>query len=284
MHYLKVLFNLAPDNQNFRDILMAMLGNVGFESFVENEKNIEGYIPKKLFDNKSIGDLNFEHLFSFEYVTELVPDQNWNELWEKNYFKPILVSNKCLIRAPFHKEYPKAKYEIVIEPKMAFGTGNHETTALMIEFILGLDLQERNILDMGCGTGILAMLASLKNAGAITAIDIDTWSVDSSIENATNNNCKNIKVLHGNANLLTDQKFDFIFANIHKNILIDDLPKYKQVLNEGGTILLSGFYENDLADIKLCAEKLNLKFIEYRRRNKWVAAKFQKVHKQITSK
>lgn len=276
MDYIKTTFRLTPDNQDFRDILMALLGETGYESFIENEENIEAYIPQPLFNKRNLGTIDLEGLFSFEFDSSLIQDQNWNELWEKNYFQPLVVSDQCLIRAPFHKEYPKASYEIVIEPKMAFGTGNHETTALMIEYILELNLKNRTILDMGCGTGILAMLSSMKQAGSITAIDIDPWSVESTTENAEYNNCNNIKVLLGDANLLDKHRFDFIYANIHKNILIEDLPKYTSVLNDGGILLLSGFYENDLADIKAAAAKLRLNFIEDRNRNKWVAAKFKK--------
>ena len=164
MNYRKIIIQLIPDNQEYRDILMANFAEIGFESFVENEMDMEAYITDEKFNDSLLNTVNFEPLFKFNFQIELIPDQNWNEVWEKNYFKPLLVANKCLVRAPFHLEYPKAQYEIIIEPKMAFGTGNHETTALMIEHLLETDITGKDILDMGCGTGILSMLASMKKA------------------------------------------------------------------------------------------------------------------------
>ena len=154
MDYNKVTFSIKPDNQDFRDILMASLGEVGFESFVENDSNVEAYIPSNITFIEKIDVLDFDPLFVFQYKNEIIPEQNWNEVWEKNYFQPLVIANKCVVRAPFHTDYPKLEFEIVIEPKMAFGTGNHETTSLMIEHLLELDIANKKVLDMGCGTGI----------------------------------------------------------------------------------------------------------------------------------
>ncbi|MFA9389889.1 MAG: 50S ribosomal protein L11 methyltransferase [Prolixibacteraceae bacterium] len=276
MTYQKATLVISPDNQENRDILIALLSEKGFESFVETEENIEAYIPEDLHLSVKIDQFEMILPFKITFEMELIPDQNWNEVWEKNYFKPLLFADQCVIRAPFHTDFPKAKYEIIIEPNMAFGTGNHETTALMIEHILELNVPDKKILDMGCGTGILSILASKRHAKSILSIDIDTWSYEGTRENAALNNCSNIEVLHGDASLLGKQSFDYIFANIHKNVLIDDMSNYATVLKSNGTILLSGFYENDLQDIVDVALHNGLNLISYKSKNKWVAAKFQK--------
>lgn len=276
MDYRKITFHLKPDNQDYRDILMATLADIGFESFVENEDNIEAYITDNNFDEEQLQSLDLKTMFEFSYKHEIVPDKNWNEEWEKNYFKPLIISNRCLIRAPFHKNYPKAEFEIVIEPKMAFGTGNHETTSLMIDYLLDNDLTGKTILDMGCGTGILSMLASMKKADKITAVDIDQWAFESTIENCKLNKCKNVVTFIGDASLIGDNKFDIILANIHKNILIEDMCLYNKALNDKGLLFMSGFYENDLNDIKECAFLTGLKFETSKSKNKWVAAAFKK--------
>jgi ribosomal protein L11 methyltransferase len=255
---------------------MAVLGEIGFESFVENENEIEAYIPQETYQENQLQAIDFNPLFTFTYSSDLIPDQNWNEVWEKNYFKPLLVADVCLIRAPFHTEYPKAEFEIVIEPKMAFGTGNHETTSLMIESILENDIADKKILDMGCGTGILSMLASMKGAKIITAIDIDKWAYESTVENCEINECKNVNTYKGDATLLGEETYDIIFANIHKNILINDMDKYNSVLNNEGLLFMSGFYENDLDDISNKAKSLNIKPLSHKIRNKWVAAAYKK--------
>jgi ribosomal protein L11 methyltransferase len=208
--------------------------------------------------------------------SELIPDQNWNEAWEKNYFKPVVIGGECMIRAPFHTEFPNAKYEIIIEPNMAFGTGNHETTATIVESILQNDLTGKTILDMGCGTGILSILASMKGAKHITAIDIDKWSYEGTKENAKLNNIKNIDIFLGDAQLLNHQKFDLIFANIHKNVLLNDMEAYYKVLNQGGNLIMSGFYLEDIPDIKAKAESIGLTDNGFVEKNTWVAHSFKK--------
>lgn len=276
MDYKKVIFNVTPNTADFRDLLAAKLGEIGFESFTENEEQLEGYIPENFYNEEYIGNINSDNFYQFTYKSELIPDQNWNEVWEKNYFEPLLIADKCLIRAPFHKDYPVADFEIVIEPKMAFGTGNHETTSLMIEHILELDLQNKNILDMGCGTGVLAMLSSMKGAGQVTAIDIDKWAFESTQENCQINSCNNVDVYMGNASLLGSKKFDIIFANIHKNILLEDLNKYHSVLNNEGILIMSGFYTHDLEDISNGAINLNLNQLKTKKKNNWLAVSFKK--------
>lgn len=254
------------------------MAEIGFDSFVETNNGFEAYIPEELF---SLGALDailegYQNDFDFVVDSEYIEDQNWNEEWEKNYFQPLVIGGECMIRAPFHTEYPNAKYEIIIDPNMAFGTGNHETTATIVESILQNDVSGKTILDMGCGTGILSILASLKGAKHITAIDIDKWSFEGTLENAKLNNITNIEVQLGDAALLGEQNFDLIFANIHKNVLLEDMEIYYKVLNPEGTLIMSGFYTEDIPDIKQKAESLKMKDAGYVEKNNWVAHSFTK--------
>lgn len=276
MNYTQISFKLNPDNQENREILVAMLSDLSFESFDESEECLMGYIPGELANSEEINDITSALPFSVILGYELIPDKNWNEVWEKNYFKPLLIGNRCLVRAPFHTDYEAAEFELVIEPKMAFGTGNHETTTLVAEQILNMDLAGKTVLDMGCGTGILGMLASLKGAKSVTAIDIDSWSFESTVENARLNNIFNLEAKLGDASLLGNESFEIIFANIHKNVIINDLPIYESVLQSGGKIYLSGFYTHDLPDVKSKAESLGLIETGFQEKNNWVVYTFRK--------
>lgn len=276
MIYTKITFTLTPDSEENREILVAVLSELPFDSFDETEEHVLGYSPGVTFDLKIIEEITSSLPFSVETEQELIPEQNWNEVWEKNYFKPLLIGGRCLVRAPFHTEYEPAEYELVIEPKMAFGTGNHETTTLMAEQILDMDLQGKTVLDMGCGTGILGMLAFLRGAKHVTAIDIDKWSYESTLENAHLNNIHNLEARLGDANLLGNETYEVIFANIHKNVIINDLPVYEKVLEKGGMLYLSGFYNHDMADVKTKAESLGLQERGYHEKNNWVMFSFFK--------
>jgi ribosomal protein L11 methyltransferase len=275
MNYTKISFKITPDTQENREILVAMLEDFAFESFDESNNLIMGYIPGDHIysDWKDVFPLL---PFSVQTETEIIPDKNWNEVWEKNYFEPLLIGNKCVIRAPFHTDFEKAELELVIEPKMAFGTGNHETTTLMAEQILEIDFSGKTVLDMGCGTGILGMLASLKGATKVTAIDIDSWSYESTMENAKLNHIQNIEAKLGNADLFGNERYDYIFANIHKNVILKDLPAYEKVLAPEGKIFLSGFYKQDIPDIKEKAESLELQEFTFKEKNLWVVYSFKK--------
>lgn len=275
MEYTKLVCKLEPDNEIHREILIAELGGIGFESFSETDEVVEAFIPSAHFSGSLLLDnLLIDYPFSFKYNVEKIPDQNWNEVWEKNYFKPLLINNQCLIRAPFHTDYPKAQYEIVIEPKMAFGTGNHETTYLIVMEILKSKVVGKKVLDMGCGTGILGILASMMGADSITAIDIDEWAYHNTVENAKYNNIFNLEAKLGGAELLRGEKYDLILANIQRNILLNDLPSYYEALKKGGQLIMSGFYLEDLAAIQQKAGKLGLKYIGNSEKNNWVAANF----------
>ena len=277
MEYTKIICTLKNDNEIARELLMQELGNVGFESFVETDENIEAYIPSVHFtpDLFNAENLKNNDFFSFDHTLEVIADQNWNEVWEQNYFEPLLIEGHCMIRAPFHDTYPAARYEIIINPRMAFGTGNHETTHLMIKAILDLDLNGKEVLDMGCGSGILAILSAMKGAAAITAIDIDEWSTNNTIENAELNHIGNILVRQGDAGLLSDQQYDVILANIQRNILLQDMEAYRKVLKTGGLLIMSGFYVADLEAIEERANSLGMKLTSSAERSNWCAAGFR---------
>ncbi|MDB4036895.1 50S ribosomal protein L11 methyltransferase [Polaribacter sp.] len=271
--YIEYNFTFSP-KEPISEILIAELGNVGFESFVETENGVTAYIQKTDWSAEILADvfvLNSDE-FSIEYNLNEVPQTNWNAEWEKN-FEPIQVDDLVSIRAPFH-ENPNLKYDIVIEPKMSFGTGHHETTHMMVQHLLQLDLENKKVLDMGCGTGILAIFAEMKGAKPLDAIDIDNWCYENSIENVTRNNCENISVYEGDATLLVDKKYDVIIANINRNILLMDMKVYTNCLQEGGILLLSGFYEQDIPVIDAEVSKYGLKLEKFIQRNNWVALKY----------
>ena len=278
MDYIELICKISADNiQEIAGILTAELNEIGYESYDETDHGLNAYILEKFFDIKKVKQLQINTIpgVSIDYTYEVIKTQNWNEVWEKN-FEPILIEDQCLIRAPFHKDIPKTKFEIVIEPKMSFGTGHHETTYLMLKTMLDLDLDGKIVLDMGCGTGVLAILASLKGAVDITAIDIDEWAYNNTLENIERNNCPNIKVFQGDASLLTNQKFDIIIANINRNILMDDIKHYSKVLKQNGTLLLSGLYDEDLAMIKEEAAEHDIEYVNHLVMHNWVAAEFYK--------
>lgn len=278
MDYIKTTIVFSPSAEWIGDVLASQLADIGYESFVEIDSGLEAYIPSPKFEESAVNNLldNYKDDFDFIVKNETIKDQNWNVVWEKNYFKPLVVADKCVVRAPFHTDYLTAEYEIIIEPNMAFGTGNHETTSMMLEYILENDFQEKTVLDMGCGTGIIGILASMKGAKKITAIDIDEWSYNGTNENAALNRIQNIDVKLGDVSLLGAEKYDYIFANIQRNVLLNDMHQYSKCLNSSGKIFLSGFYENDMTDIKNEAEKNGLVDAGYKIKNNWVAQSFSK--------
>ena len=274
--YIEYNFTVTP-KEPATEILIAELGNVGFESFVENEIGVTAYIQKDEYFDGILNDifvLNSDE-FQIDYQKKEVAQTNWNAEWEKN-FTPIQVDELVSVRAPFH-ENPNLTYDIVIEPKMSFGTGHHETTHMMIQHLLKLDLADKSVLDMGCGTGILAIFAAMKNANPIDAIDIDNWCYENSLENVDRNNCKHISVFKGDACLLGDKTYDVIIANINRNILLNDIKIYTECLNKKGTLLLSGFYKEDIPIIDNEVIKYNLTLQNHIERNNWVALKYNKL-------
>ena len=258
------------------EILIAELADSGFESFEETPKGISAYIKEKDLDISIFESIQIlkNKLYSIQYNFEELRQVNWNKEWESN-LNPVLVENRCLIRAPFHSSRD-VDFDIIIEPKMSFGTGHHETTYMMIRFLLKTDLNNKTVLDMGCGTAILAILAEKKGSKYVEAIDIDHWCFQNSLENISHNSCQNINVIKGDVKLLDSKKFDVIIANINRNILIEDIPQYSICLNRNGFLFLSGFYKEDIPKIKEVCLTANLSLEEEIFKNKWVALKFKK--------
>ncbi|MGA1227042.1 MAG: 50S ribosomal protein L11 methyltransferase [Tamlana sp.] len=271
--YLGYYFKVEP-LQPAVEILIAELGYAGFESFVETDEGVTAYIQKEDWYENILGDIQIlsSDEFKIAFTFEEIEQTNWNEEWEKN-FNPIVVDNVCAVRAPFHEKFD-TEYDIIIEPKMSFGTGHHETTHMMIQHILKNDFKGKSVLDMGCGTGVLAILAEMKGAQPIDAVDYDNWCYLNSLENVERNNCKYITVIEGDASVLGKKKYDVIIANINRNILLQDMATYVSCLNKNGMLFLSGFYNEDIPLIQSECEKHLLKFEEKLERNKWVSLKF----------
>ena len=271
--YIGYQFIVAP-LQPGTEILIAELGYAGFESFVETEEGVSAYIQKDEWNENILDDIYIlsSDEFKISYTLEDIEQTNWNIEWEKN-FNPIVVDGICSVRAPFHAK-PDTEYDIIIEPKMSFGTGHHETTHMMIQHILKNDFKDKLVLDMGCGTGVLAILSEMKGAKSIDAIDYDNWCYLNSLENVERNNCNNITVLEGDARLLKNQKYDTIIANINRNILLNDMGAYAKCLDPKGTLFVSGFYTDDIPAIQEECNKFGLKHVESLEKNNWVALKF----------
>ena len=279
MQYNQVLFKCDPYSETVTDILSAMLAEIGFESFVRGEDALEAYVPQPLFSRSELdqvlADLPLEVEISFSAQT--MEDKNWNEEWEKNYFNPIVIGDECCIHSSFHQPEGTYRYPILIDPKMSFGTGHHQTTLLILKEILAMELSGKCVLDMGCGTGVLAILAAMKGAAPVTAIDIEEWAYNIAMENVVLNGMTSIRVLQGGAELLGEERYDVIFANINRNILLQDLPNYEAVLKQGGIIVMSGFYLDDLPAIRSRANELGLSFDHLKDMDRWVATTFVKM-------
>ncbi|WP_418638371.1 50S ribosomal protein L11 methyltransferase [Winogradskyella sp.] len=271
--YLGYTFKVSP-LQPAVEILIAELGYAGFESFVESEDGVTAYIQKEEWSETILDDVYVLKSDEFEisYTSEEIEQTNWNEEWEKN-FNPIIVDDVCSVRAPFHDK-PNTKYDLIIEPKMSFGTGHHETTHMMIQHILKNDFKNKTVLDMGCGTGVLAILAEKVGATKLDAIDIDNWCYLNSLENVNRNNCKHISVYEGDVALLEGKQYDSIIANINRNILLADIASYAKCLNPNGTLFLSGFYQEDIPIIEAECNKQMLKLAETIQKGQWVSLKF----------
>ena len=278
MQYLEVTFTVSPVSETANDIIAALAAELGFESFVESEQGTIGYVPISQYDEQALSEALADFPMpdtKVAFTTCEMEDKNWNEEWEKHFFEPIVVDSRCVIHSTFHKDYPKADFDIIINPQMAFGTGHHQTTRLIISYLLDIELGGKTVLDMGCGTSILAILASMRGAKALTAIDIDEWCVNNSIDNLALNGIDNIKVFQGDASSLASEgPFDVIIANINRNILLADMQYYVARMNQGGEIYFSGFYESDLPMIQAEAERLGLRYISHRVEKDWTAAQF----------
>ncbi|MBC3540442.1 50S ribosomal protein L11 methyltransferase [Rufibacter sediminis] len=275
MSFIEVTVTASPE---YAEILIAELGELGFDTFQDTEEGFQGYIEEERFSEEALQEVLERYSFAgeFPYETKSIAKQNWNEEWEKN-FEPLLIAEKVSVRADFHPKPEGIEYDIVITPKMSFGTGHHETTTLMIENQLTLDHTGKRVLDMGCGTGILAIMAEQLGARQVLAVDIEDWTVENARENAERNNCSTLEVRLGDATVLQGEApFDLILANINRNVLLEDMPVYSQLLLPGEPLVLSGFYTEDLPILQERATTLGLIFETSRSKNNWVSAIFRK--------
>lgn len=282
MTYTEVIFTIEPYTEAIADALIAELGTIGYDGFSYTENGFSAYIPTPDYNREAIAGLQplqyFSEHFRISMETREIEDQDWNKVWEEN-FTPIVVDNRIQVRAGFHEALPGMEYEIIIEPKMSFGTGHHATTALMLRTILELapEIKGKRVLDMGCGTGILSIMAAKAGAGEVTGIDIDQWAYNNAMENIQNNHIDNITIKIGDAALLQNEaNYDVILANINRNILLDDMPRYAARLQSPGCLVMSGFYEKDLPMIRERAESLGLQYKGHHEEQQWVAATFYK--------
>ncbi len=277
MNYYEIKISVSPNTEINRDVLAAILGEEGFESFNETESGLNAYIQEKLYSKEKteilLNDFPLEDV-RISFSDEWIETKDWNEEWEKNFFQPIIIDDQCVIHSSFHQDIPPLTYDIVIDPKMAFGTGHHETTSLMVSFLLDKELTGRSFLDMGCGTAVLAILARMKGAMPVVAIDIDEWAYRNSLENIQLNHTPDVRVLLGGSELLGEEHFDVIFANINRNILLADIRRYASCMKSGSELYMSGFYKEDLDSIRQECEKHQLQFIGHKEKNNWMAVHF----------
>lgn len=279
MEYTKVAFGISKAESYQIDLLIDLLGSLGFDSFNDIEDGFEAFIQSDLFSECAMVNAleEFEEDIAYTFVVSEVPHENWNEKWEQN-FSPMTVLDQCYVRATFHPAKPEFKYEVVIDPKMAFGTGHHQTTTQMMEYILQSNVRDKHVLDMGCGTGILAILAAKRGAKTVVAIDYDPLSYESTLENSELNKVSNITAICGGKEAIPNDAFDIILANINRNILLDQIPRYSEVLKSGGSIFFSGFYETpDLEIILEACKKENILYIGHKTLDNWVALECNKI-------
>ena len=269
--------NIAHQQEPLQtEILIAQLGELGFESFVENPNELLAYIPTEDLSEESVFSLLKSSPNIADFSLNHIEEQNWNAVWESSY-EPVRFDDFCNIRAPFHEPVPDVKFDLIIEPKMSFGTAHHETTALMIEWLKTEPVKGKRVLDMGCGTGVLAILAKKLGAEFVEAIDNDTWAFENTKENIIRNDTSEIAVELGDAERLRGKHFDVVIANINRNILIRDMAMYVQTMSRDAVILLSGFYKSDLKAVEKACVSNGLNYVSHIEKNHWVAAKFVKL-------
>ncbi len=282
MNYTEVTFTITPSSEAIADVLIAELSQIGYDGFSYTDQGFTAYIPSQDYNRKTLDELELLQYFSEQahitMDTQEIKEQNWNQVWEEN-FTPIVVDDRIQVRAGFHAPLPHIEYEILIEPKMSFGTGHHATTVLMLRTILEMtsEIRDKRVLDMGCGTGILSIMATKVGAKEVIGIDIDEWAYHNATENIQANHATNISIQIGDASLLQNiQPFDIILANINRNILLNDMEHYCHVLQPHGYLIMSGFYLKDLPMIQEKANQLGLSFQKYHEENEWVSAIFYK--------
>ena len=278
--YTKVKFTVTPNEEVATDVLAALLAEVGFESFVPEEGGMSAYVPQALHNEESIAAVVAEFPiegFTITYESEFIEGEDWNAQWEKNYFQPIVLGEDCVIHSTFHTDVPKARYDILIDPKMAFGTGYHQTTCHMLRAILASDMEGKSVLDMGCGTALLAILARKHGATDVVAIDIDEFAYENAKENIVLNGTPDIEVRLGGAEDIKESDcFDFVIANINRNILLMDMVNYVRCMHSGSQIFISGFYTEDMEVLKEEASRHGLRYLDYAENDRWAMMRFVK--------
>lgn len=283
MDYTQVTFRTSGCEDYAADLLAAELAEIGFDCFEETTQGIVGYCPSAVFDEQkmrqAVGRIEVADPTKIAYRVETIADRNWNEVWEQNGYEPIEIDDRCIIHASGHCVRQGYKYELVINPVQSFGTGYHQTTRMILRWILDHKMEGLRVLDMGCGTAVLGILASKRGAAAVTAIDIDKWAWQNAKDNCNTNGIDNAEVLLGDANLLDDsrrQSYDLVFANINRNILLADMDKYAAVMKTGASILMSGYYIDDLPLISEAAGRCGLSLVSHTSDEEWCAAEFCK--------
>ncbi|MBQ5752024.1 MAG: 50S ribosomal protein L11 methyltransferase [Bacteroidaceae bacterium] len=278
--YTRVKFTVTPNEEVATDVLAALLADVGFESFVPEEEGMSAYVPQALYDADAIAAVVAAFPlegFGIAYSDEFIEGEDWNAEWEKNYFQPIVLGDECVIHSTFHRDVPAARYDILIDPKMAFGTGYHQTTCHMLRAILASDMNGKSVLDMGCGTALLAILARKHGATDVVAIDIDEFAYENAKENVLLNGVPDIEVRLGGADAIKDgDSFDFVIANINRNILLMDIVNYVRCMHSGSQLFISGFYTDDMDVLKEEAALHGLRYLDYAEDNRWAMMRFVK--------
>lgn len=285
--YQALRIDLSPCNETITDLLAAYLADAGYESFVPDDKGLTAYINAADYSTEAVEQILAEFPMEIEATVseEYVEGQDWNHEWEKNYFRPIVVGGRCVVHSSFHTDVPAAEYDIVIDPKMAFGTGHHSTTSLIIEYLLDMQLEGKSVIDMGTGTGILAILCHKRGANPVTGIEIDEGAWQNAIENTILNNAESVHMIHGDARELkqftlmdapVDKHVDLFIANINRNIILADLNEYAAALKPGGIMILSGFYREDAQMLLDAGEIYDLKGVNEKHRDNWCALMLRK--------
>ena len=278
--YTKVKFAVTPNEEMATDVLAALLAEIGFESFVPEDEGMSAYVPQALYNEENIANVVAEfpiECFEITYDCQFIEGEDWNAQWEKNYFQPIVLGEDCVIHSTFHTDVPKARYDILIDPKMAFGTGYHQTTCHMLRAILASDMSGKSVLDMGCGTALLAILARKHGAEKVVAIDIDEFAYENAKENVALNGTPDIEVRLGGADAIKESdSFDYVIANINRNILLMDMVNYVRCMHTGSQIFISGFYTEDMEVLKEEAARHGLRYLDYAENDNWAMMKFVK--------
>lgn len=278
--YTKVKFAVTPNEEMATDVLAALLAEIGFESFVPEDEGMSAYVPQALYNEENIANVVAEFPiegFEITYDCQFIEGEDWNAQWEKNYFQPIVLGEDCVIHSTFHTDVPKARYDILIDPKMAFGTGYHQTTCHMLRAILASNMSGKSVLDMGCGTALLAILARKHGAEKVVAIDIDEFAYENAKENVALNGTPDIEVRLGGADAIKESdSFDYVIANINRNILLMDMVNYVRCMHTGSQIFISGFYTEDMEVLKEEAARHGLRYLDYAENDNWAMMKFVK--------